>query len=105
MSLRNVSLFRAVFVFAALVCGQAVEAAGVNFAGNTANAAAAVAMNSSTTHISDFRQAAPLLVSTQGKYPPVDYKPQIFQHEYSLIRVPDPRSPKRNEFILKNNDK
>jgi hypothetical protein len=105
MEVRTNSFFRLVVLLVASLTTQQGFAAGVNFAGSTESAAAAVAMNGQTTHITDSGQIRPLLVSAQGKYPPVDYKPQVFQREYSLIRVPQPRNPKRNEFILKNNDK
>jgi hypothetical protein len=75
-------------------------AAGVNFAGDTANAAAAVAMNGQSTHVSNFGQANAILASAKPRVPPVDYKPQVFQREYSKLRGFNLQA-KRNQDVLK----
>jgi hypothetical protein len=92
-------------LLAASLFAVQVSAAGVSFAGSTGSAAAAVAMNGGSTHVADSHRVNAVLVSAQGKYPPIDYKPQVFQRLWSEIRVPGARDPRRNQAILNNNAK
>jgi hypothetical protein len=101
MALPVVSFFRLVFALTISALAIQVSAASVSFAGDTTTAAAAVAMNGSSTHISDLRQAVPIFVSADGKYPPIDYKPQVFQREFSKLQGQNLRVGKNKEVLKK----
>jgi hypothetical protein len=101
MTVRMLTFFRAIFAIALTAFAAQVFAVGVNFAGNTATAAAAVAMNGGGSHVSDSGQVRPILVSTQTKYPPIGYKPQVFQREFSKLQGRNLRA-KGNQAILEH---
>lgn len=98
MSVRISSFVYISFVFAVSAFAGQPLAATVNFAGDTGTAAAAVAMNGSTTHIGDSGQARAILVSAPGK-PPIDYKPQVFQREFSKLQGQNLRAGKNAQTL------